>query len=245
MASLSELVDYAKAKQPRNGLAEVAAHFISGASSGYDAGQKAKLEKYDQILKSAQAIKAQEEARTLKIQNDLWDSYINGAKATGDIPLTAGENLNGKTVLQRSMGEQPAPTSDLAKLASMFSPTDTGMKPTSMSVKLPGKLGSVNYSTPGSAKTPGKRTFKPDNPLNAEREVRIIWDKGTKRALDIYQQENPMGTMNDPGYKKYLPTAFSSLGPAGEKAYADYLKKNPQPVVPENQDPWGLLTAGK
>lgn len=47
MASLSELVDYAHARQPRNGLAEMAAHFVEGASSGYDAGHAEALKLRD------------------------------------------------------------------------------------------------------------------------------------------------------------------------------------------------------
>lgn len=38
MADLSEMVNYVKAQQPHNGLAETAAHFVEGASRGYDAG---------------------------------------------------------------------------------------------------------------------------------------------------------------------------------------------------------------
>lgn len=38
MASLTEMMEYARAKQPRNTMAEVAKHFLEGAKSGYDAG---------------------------------------------------------------------------------------------------------------------------------------------------------------------------------------------------------------
>lgn len=38
MSSLSEMLQYAQAQQPQNGLADVAVHFLQGANSGYDAG---------------------------------------------------------------------------------------------------------------------------------------------------------------------------------------------------------------
>lgn len=233
MASLSELVDYARAKQPRNGLAEMASHFLVGADAGYDAGQKAKNEKYEQILKSAQALKANEEARGLKIQNDVYQSFMNQAKMTGQMPLTAGETLNGKTTIQNDMGDPTAPVTGIARLAKMFAPD--GMVAKSTNIKLPGKMGSVSYSTPGVPKSTTSRSLRPDNPLNQEREDRIVWDKATARALKMAQNENPMATFEDS--KKYLPTAFESLG----KDPADYLKDSPLVAPPVNNDPWGLL----
>lgn len=236
MASLSELVNYAQAKQPRNGLAEIAGHFLIGADQGYEAGKKAQLDRYDQILKSAQALKAAEEARGQKMQNDLWDSYVNSAKAQGTIPLTAGETMNGKTVTQNLLGDQPAPVTGMARIASLFSPPD-GMTASKMSIKLPGKMGQIDYATPGAAKPKaGPRAFKPDNPLNQEREDRIVWDKATARALQMAQAENPLATFEDA--KKYLPTAFQTLG----KDPKDYLKDSPLAQPPAaNNDPWGLL----
>lgn len=48
MADLSEMVNYVKAQQPHSGLAETAAHFVEGASRGYDAGHAEALKKAQQ-----------------------------------------------------------------------------------------------------------------------------------------------------------------------------------------------------
>lgn len=240
MASLSELVDYAKAKQPRNGLAEVAAHFIEGASQGYDSGLKAKMDKYDQILKAAQAMKAQEEANLLKVQNEALQSLLNTGKATGSIPLTAGEDINGRVVTQKNMGEDSStPPNSMARLATLFQPP-AGMQPKSMTIKLPGKMGGISYATP-KTETPGKpRTPRQPDPLAIEKEDRIVWDKATKRALEMAQNENPLATFEDS--KKYLRTAFQTLGKDPDK----YLKNSPllappPAVAAATSDPWGLL----
>lgn len=237
MASLSELIQYAQAKQKPNVLADVAEHFIAGAGQGYDAGQKAQAKHYEQILQSAQAAKALEEARQMKSQNDLWDSYTTNAKMNGQIPLTAGEALNGKVVTQASLGDQAPPVSSMARLASLFQPTGTDMTAKEMTVNLPGKMGSIKYATPGVPKPAGKgKSYKPDNPLAADREDRIVWDKASARALQMAQAENPLATFADA--KKYLPTAFQTLG----KDPNDYIKPDsPLAAPPENNDPWGLL----
>lgn len=234
MASLSELIDYAHAKQPRNGLAEVAAHFIEGASQGYDSGLKARADSYDHILKSAQAIKAQEEARTLKIQNDMWQSFLQDQKLHENLPMTAGEDMTGRIVTQKDMGTPPPPVTGMAKIATMFTPPE-GMTPNKMVVKLPGQMGGITYSTPGAEKPSKPRSYKPDNPLNKEKEDRIVWEKATNRALEMAQAENPLATFEDA--KKYLPTAFRSLG----KDPKDYIKAEPMAPPPANNDPWGLL----
>jgi hypothetical protein len=229
MASLSEMIEYAKAKQPRNGLAEMAGHFIQGASSGYDAGKKAKLDAIESILKTAQAQEAIQKARELKTKNDLWQSVMDQGKAQGDIPLTAGEMMNGRVVMGKNIGEKANATrsaTTLSRLAEIFTTNDPN-KTSITKINLPGGLGTVT--------TGPKRTFKPSESSSTAtaREDRILHEKVLKMALQMTQSEDPMAPVPNP---KYLRLAYTHYG----KNPDDYIPKKPL-ELPTDNDPWALF----
>lgn len=231
--SLSSMIEYARAKQPRNGLAEVANHFIQGASQGYEAGKKAKLAQYEQILKAAETAKNQEEARKLKMQNDFIQASIDEAKGQGQMPLTAGENMNGRVTIGNTIGGPTKPTgnSTMAKIAAMFTPD--GFEPTSYNVTLPtgGTMKLESKTRDKSGKTPDPYAASREARA-AEKEDRSIRDKAHKDALAMTQGEDPLAIQPA---KKYLRIAYENQGVKPEK----YMK--PEDLsMPENPDPWGL-----
>lgn len=227
--SLSEMVEYAKAKQPRNGLADVAEQFLVGASHGYEAGQKAKLAQYDQILKVAQANKAEQEARQQKMDNDYWEGEINKAKGLGVMPLTAGESMNGRVTMSKTLGEPESEgNSLLSKLAARFTPR--GQKLKSVSMKLPFGATMTTEDINGSK----------EDQYAANRDAR--GDRAEERAIDklVYddallatQGEDMMAT--EPS-EKYLGMAARKHGQSPVK----YISRMTKPPV--NPDPWGLRT---
>lgn len=82
MASLSEMVDLAKAQQPRNPLAEIAGHFIEGASKGYDAGHAEALKKAETLRnnptvtdpESGKEVSLDAYIKILDVKNKLLDN---------------------------------------------------------------------------------------------------------------------------------------------------------------------------
>lgn len=224
MASTTELLQYAQAKQRKNGLAEIAGHFIKGASAGYEAGRKSKLDHLDEILKTAQADEAQQKSRELKIQNDFWMGAIDEAKGAGRMPMTAGEEINGRVATSNQIGQNAnaSPGSfDLAKIADRFFPKN-GNYQTTMTMKTP--FGTITRG-------PKPRTPESSDTAN-KREKRILKEKIYKQALAATQAEDMMAT--EPN-AKYLGQA------------ARYYGEDPAEYMPKNtgaDDPFGLLGGG-
>lgn len=228
MASLSELVDYAKAKQPRNGLAEIAAHFIQGASSGYDAGREAQLKKVDQILKTAQAEEAQQKTLELKIRNEMWTGLMDQAKGQGDMPLTAGEMMNGRVVTSKNIGvdaNTSKSTFDLPKLFQRFMPKGQDSQVT------------AHMKTPFGELVVGPKPKVTESSKTAtDREDRLLRESAFKSALAMTQAEDPLAATPNP---KYLRLAYENLG----KNPDDYIPRK-KLTVPAHNDPFGLLGQG-
>lgn len=109
--SLSEMVEYAKAKQPRNALADVAEQFLTGASHGYDAGVKAKQQKFENELK---LIDAKDKMLSIE-QKQLANKYLTGIlKAEGILPLDDREEEIARTVAGQTLGSGAIKTTNTA-----------------------------------------------------------------------------------------------------------------------------------
>lgn len=102
MASLSELVDYAKAKQQRNGLAEIAGHFLEGASGGYDAGKaQARKDQEDPLI----ADPVTGEKKRLSVVSKLLDVHDKLASIQGqEIANAYIKSRTGSTDLNNRQG---------------------------------------------------------------------------------------------------------------------------------------------
>lgn len=149
MASLSEMMDYAKAQQPRNGLAEVASHFLAGADSGYDAGhaaalknqenpmvddpmipgKKVRLDVYSKLLDVQAKQAAIEEAK----QTNALIQQVTGAKEMDARDKTLGSIAT--NALQASSGTAGIDNTMQGKVANLVQ-NPTPRKPTKTTVTI-------------------------------------------------------------------------------------------------------------
>lgn len=224
MASPSELIDVARARQRPNGLAEVAKHFLVGASSGYEAGIKAKNDQVEQLLKTQQALEAEQKARSLKIQNDLWDGFMSDAKLQGKMPPTAGEIMTGREVALKNLGVDSTPkgTTSMAKISALFGGSNDG-NDSEVTLNLPGNVGHVKI---------GKT--KKENPLPAAVEDRVTREKAFEIALKMTQAVDPMAAEPNGAH---LRMAYEYLGKDPDK----YIPKTKLTPPPAAGDPWALF----
>lgn len=113
MASLSELVDYAKAQQPKDPFAEITGGFIKGATSGYEAGRERETKRRQQQFEnSLKIIDANEKLLSIKQkQNEIavQEDYL---KSIGVLPYDDRENMIARSVAGEWLGDGKRPVTD-------------------------------------------------------------------------------------------------------------------------------------
>lgn len=116
MASLSEMIQYAQAKQEPDTLAQLAAVALQGAGVGFESYQQAKEKKakreQQEFDKALKIIDAQEKLRSienLKLKN-TYDSWR--LKAAGVLPLDENEEMIARQVAGTTLGAGKKPKTD-------------------------------------------------------------------------------------------------------------------------------------